>query len=381
MTRLLSGRKLHSWLPAPLTDDVVGALNRLARSEIVERVAVMPDVHLCEEVCVGAVVATSSRLLPHAVGGDIGCGMAALEFNCSADVIRNERMAAQILHALRVLVPARRHSGSTAPACLPAALVEAPLSHKRLERLKHRDGRVQFGTLGRGNHFLEFQADEQDALWVMVHSGSRAVGQAITGHHLEYATQDSVGLRHLDAQGTEGQAYLGDVEWARAYAAANRERMLEAATLLVRELFGASANPSSRIACDHNHVQRERHFGSDLWVHRKGALSAQAGEIGIIPGSMGTTSFHVQGRGCPEALASSSHGAGRQLSRSDARRTIGATDLERQMRGVWFDHRIGKALREEAPASYKDIEKVMRAQRELTRAVRRLRPLLTYKGT
>lgn len=376
-----SSDKLRAWLAGPLEDSVARALGRLTRSGTVERIAVMPDVHLCEEICIGTVVATSTTLLPHAVGGDIGCGMAALRFDCEAERLRDETTAARVLGALGVLVPARKHSGRSAPEELPPALLEAPLSHPRLEKLKRRDARVQLGTLGRGNHFLEFQEDDEGSLWVMVHSGSRAAGQAITAHHLERTTADAVGLRTLDASSAEGVAYLSDAEWACALAEASRLAMLDAVSALLRELLGVQPDAESRITCHHNHVRRERHFGTDLWVHRKGALCARKGEPGIIPGSMGAESFHVEGRGCAEALHSSSHGAGREMSRSAARRAITTKALEKQMQGVWFDHRLENSLREEAPAAYKDIHKVLRAQRELTKTVRRLRPLLSYKGT
>lgn len=156
--------------------------------------------------------------------------------------------------------------------------------------------------------------------------------------------------------------------------------MLRAAVGLIGELFGAAALPGSELFCNHNHVRAEQHHGERLWVHRKGAISAGDGEVGIIPGSMGSASSHVLGRGCAEALRSSSHGAGRCLSRSEARRRITVREMARQLHGIWYDHRGAAALREEAPGAYKDIEQVMRAQRELTRIVRRLRPRLCYKG-
>jgi tRNA-splicing ligase RtcB len=173
---------------------------------------------------------------------------------------------------------------------------------------------------------------------------------------------------------------LGDVAWAIAYAEQNRLAMLSAVALSFEELFGIATDDDSLIHANHNHVRPEIHFGRDCWVHRKGAQSARAGEPGIIPGSMGTASFHVAGRGCKESLCSSSHGAGRKLSRTDARRTISVRKLDRQMESVWFDHRRVQALRDEAPGAYKDIHAVMRAQKKLTRIVRELRPILNYKG-
>jgi tRNA-splicing ligase RtcB len=170
------------------------------------------------------------------------------------------------------------------------------------------------------------------------------------------------------------------MEWALRYARANRDAILTAVEDVLRQLFQIDATPGLRIDCHHNFVRREQHFGEALWVHRKGAVPASAGESGIIPGSMGSVSFHVEGRGCADSLCSSSHGAGRAMSREAARRSIGVRELERQMRGVWFDRRRATLLCDEAPGAYKDVRAVMRAQRELTKVVRVLRPVLSYKG-
>jgi tRNA-splicing ligase RtcB len=361
--------------------EVAGALERLARCADVRHVAVMPDVHLSQDVCVGTVVATSNLLYPSAVGGDIGCGMAALGFEAVAEeVLDEESAAAKLLAELYRRVPANRQGVARA---LPPALAERPLSDPRLEVIKRRDARVQLGTLGRGNHFLEFQADEEGRLWVMLHTGSRGVGQAIRDHHLELAgraSEQSSALIAVAADTPAGAAYLADMAWAEDYARANREAILGAVVDVMRELFRVEAAPGSRVDCHHNFVRRERHLGEWLWVHRKGAVPAAVGEAGIIPGSMGSASFHVEGRGCDEALCSSAHGAGRAMSREAARRAIPVRELERQMRGVWFDHRRAALLRDEAPGAYKDVHAVMRAQRELTKVVRTLRPVLSYKG-
>jgi tRNA-splicing ligase RtcB (3'-phosphate/5'-hydroxy nucleic acid ligase) len=381
MKRSFSSVALRQWLTAPLSRDVALALNRLAGTDDVRHIAVMPDVHLSHDVCTGTVLATGQRLYPQAVGSDLGCGMAALRLDCPAGVLADEHAAARLLAGLYRTIPALRHPRPTLLERLPTSLAIEPLSHASLEKLKHREGRVQFATLGRGNHFLEFQEDQEGSLWLMVHSGSRAVGQAIATHHLRHAAPANSGLLYLEAESEAGRAYLQDLRWACAYAEESRRAMMEAAAALIEKLFGAAAHRDSVIHCNHNHVRRETHFGEDLWVHRKGALSARADEPALIPGSMGSASFHVAGRGNSESLCSSSHGAGRQLSRTEARQRIQTGDLERQLHGIWFDHRLTRALREEAPAAYKDIQAVMRAQRELTRIVRQLRPLLSYKAT
>ncbi|MCY2954442.1 MAG: RtcB family protein [Planctomycetota bacterium] len=366
------------WLAGPLPADAAPLLTRLANAEDVRYVRVMPDVHLAHDICIGTVTATERLIYPHAVGADIGCGMVAIAFDCNADVLANKSVAGALLARLYRCVPANRQAEAQE---LPAGLQQQSLSDPRLEAIKSRDGRVQLGTLGRGNHFLEFQADNQGQLWLMVHSGSRAIGQAIHDMHLAKTARTTGGLRFLEVEGKNGQAYLADMTWAADYAAANRRAMVESASAAITALCGGRAIWGSYVGCSHNHVRRESHFGQELWVHRKGAISAKAGEAGIIPGAMGAVSFHVQGRGNPESLESSSHGAGRVMSRTDARRRISTRDLQRQLGQVWYDHRLAEALRDEAPAAYRDVEAVLRAERDLTRILRRLVPLLCYKGT
>jgi tRNA-splicing ligase RtcB len=373
----MTGR-IHAWLPGPLDAAATSAIDRLAATEDIHSVAIMPDAHLADEVCVGTVVAARTSLFPAAIGGDIGCGVVARRFDGDAAVLRDERAAARVMAGLYRTVPAVRHAR---PQELPRSIDRARLSERRLASVLERDGRAQFGTLGQGNHFLELQqSDEDGRLWVAVHSGSRRFGQAVLGVHLPRAAVTSTGLHCVDALTAEGRAYLGDVEVALAYADTNRRAMLNAATILLGSLFGMTPNLDSEISCAHNFIRRETHAGEELWVHRKGAISARSGELGVVPGSMGTPTYHVEGRGCDRSLCSSSHGAGRAMSRSEARRRIGVTELRRQLRGVWFDHRHAEALRDEAPGAYKDIGRVMRAQSELTRIVRRLRPVLSYKG-
>jgi tRNA-splicing ligase RtcB len=178
---------IRQWHPGPIAPEISQALERLTQTEDVRYVAVMPDVHLAKEVCTGTVLATARRIYPQAVGNDIGCGMAALAFDCQAGLLAGEQPAARVLAGLYRTVPSLRHSRRTMLDRLPEELALSELSHHRLEKEKNRDGRVQFATLGRGNHFIEFQADEQGVLWLMVHSGSRAMGQAITEHHLARA--------------------------------------------------------------------------------------------------------------------------------------------------------------------------------------------------
>ena len=366
------------WLEAPLEPDAAAAIERLRRAEDVWRVAVMPDVHLAKDVCVGTVLATRRLLYPGAVGGDIGCGMLAVPFDAGADVLADPVRAAETLKALYGAVPSmRRHRA--AAVRYPHDVAPGDLSHGALQAVAKTEGQLQLGTLGGGNHFVELQADEEDRLWLMIHSGSRAMGQAIRAHHVASGVR-SGSYVVLDADDEQGRAYVNDVAWARRYADANRRAMAERVAALLAGRLGVRAVESGTIACDHNHVARESHLGEDVWVHRKGAMPAAEGLAGVVPGSMGSWSYHVIGRGNPEALRSGAHGAGRRMSRDAARRQFSARELCRQMRGVWFDPGAADRLRDEAPRAYKDVRSVIRAQHDLARVTRTLRPLLTYKG-
>jgi len=370
--------RFEAWLPGPLDAPARAAIDRLAATADVRAVAIMPDAHLAGEVCVGTVVATRSTLLPEAIGGDIGCGVLAQRFEGEAAVLRDERVAARIMAGLYQMVPEARHMRRWV---LPERLARAQPQGYGLASTLERQGGVQLGTLGRGNHFVEFQESDDDGrLWVAVHTGSRAFGQAVLEAHLPRATVTETGLRRLDADTLEGGHYLADLGVALAYADVNRRTIMAAVTELVSTVLRFGPDSIREISCVHNFVRRETHGGAELWVHRKGAISASVGEPGIVPGSMGTPTFHVEGRGCERSLCSSSHGAGRAMTRSQARRRIGVGELRRQLKDVWFDERRANALRDEAPGAYKDIGRVMRAQAELTKIVRRLRPVLSYKG-
>ncbi len=368
------------WLAGPLPSDCRVALQRLATADDVVHVAVMPDVHLVEEVCNGVAVATTDLIYPQAVGGDIGCGIVAVAAESSAELLQNEAISRQILDSLAERIPGNRHPAVTAAAELPEELSKERLSNDRLTKLAERDGRVQLGTLGRGNHFVELQRDDESRLWVMIHSGSRGIGQAISQWHLDRARQASRRrLACVSASSDSGQDFLHDMAWARRYASANRRAMLRAVEDVLCDVMGCRMDWSSLIESDHDHLIREQHFGRKVWVHRKGTQPASLDQPGLIPGSMGTRSYLVRGRGSEKSLTSSSHGAGRALPRTIARQQIGQRQLLREMNGVWFDDHRSDQLRDEAPSAYKDVQTVMRAQRDLTAIVCELRPVLVYK--
>jgi tRNA-splicing ligase RtcB (3'-phosphate/5'-hydroxy nucleic acid ligase) len=369
----------HTWLIAPLEREVRDAIDRLRRAPDVQHVAVMPDVHLAADVCVGVAVSTTHLIYPQAVGGDIGCGILAVPFDVGADRLADPKTAGQILAQLHDVVPARRWNRKRA-LVPPPAVTESVLSHPQLEAAWRREGVLEFGTLGSGNHFSELQVDAEGRLWLMVHSGSRAMGPLIRDHHLGGAEPVGAGLRALDANDEKGRAYLQDAAWARAFAMANRTQIAENVESVLKAAIGARLHWEDAITTDHNHVLEETHHNASVWVHRKGAMGAAEGQWGALPGSMGAVSFHVTGRGCADALCSSAHGAGRLQSRTEARRNVTAAALQRQMAGIWYDYRNAEQLRDEAPSAYKDIRAVVRAQRDLVKVERVLRPVLNYKG-
>ncbi len=365
----------REFLAEALPPDVARAIRRLRRTAGVYGVAVMPDVHLSEDVCVGVVTATHDLLLPDAVGGDIGCGMTGIRLT-EEPLSLGSSAALEILTALQRRVPIRKHATKRD---LPSSL-ETELSDPALDRALSRDGRVQLGTLGRGNHFVELQRDEAGALFAMIHSGSRSLGRVIRAHHRERANVTKTGIRALSADSDEGRAYLHDVAFARRYAQHNRDLIAGELTEIIRDTLQIDVDTPDRISSDHNHVQQETHDALSLYVHRKGAQSAAQGERGVIPGSMGTASYHVVGRAHAPSFCSASHGAGRALSRSAARRVVTRERFQEDTKTVFFDRRIAHRLREEAPAAYKDIRKVIRAQRKLVRVSRVLHPILSFKG-
>jgi tRNA-splicing ligase RtcB len=370
---------LYTWLVEPLKGEVQEALARLRRASDMQHVAVMPDVHLAGDVCIGVAIGTTRLIYPQAVGGDIGCGLLAVPFDIGAERVGDPAIAGKVLAALEHAVPARRWN-RRAIIDPPRDVVDDALSHPTLDAVWRREGTLEFATLGSGNHFAELQADDEGRLWLMVHSGSRAMGPAIRDHHLKHAEAAGSGLRAIEASSSQGRAYLHDASWARRFAAANRLQIAMNIGTVLAAAVGAALQWELAITTDHNHVESEQHGGGTLWVHRKGAMAAAHGQLGALPGSMGTVSFHVQGRGCAAALCSSAHGAGRLMSRTEARRSVNARELHRQMSGVWYDYRHAEKLRDEAPSAYKDIRAVARAQRELVKIVRVLRPVLNYKG-
>jgi tRNA-splicing ligase RtcB len=375
-------------------------LANAARLPVVFRhIAAMPDVHLGIGATVGSVIPTLKAIIPAAVGVDIGCGMMACKTTLHANDLPDN------LRPLRSAIERAVPHGSTPPRKgrdqgsweRPPDTVDQVWGTLADEfdalcelhpRLKNTNNRKHLGTLGTGNHFIEVCLDEDGAVWFMLHSGSRGVGNAIGTHFIELAKKDAErNQRNLPdrdlAYFEEGAQYFGDyvrgVSWAQKFAACNRELMMTHLIATVRRVIDKPFETHiEAVNCHHNYVQRERHFGMDVFVTRKGAVSAKRGELGIIPGSMGARSYIVRGLGNPESFESCSHGAGRVMSRTQAKKRFSVADQIKATEGV--ECRKDESVIDEIPMAYKDIDAVMAAQKDLVEVVHTLKQVVCVKG-
>jgi RNA-splicing ligase RtcB len=379
--------KLVSWA-SEIDDQTIRQAEKTARLPIVEgHVALMPDAHLGIGATVGSVIPTKNAVIPSAVGVDIGCGMIAAELDVVEDQLPDtlEPLLARIEKA----IPAGVGQGHDRVAGNADRWLAAHKPATELAADKATKAAKQFGTLGSGNHFFELCVDERGRVWVVLHSGSRGIGNQLAQMHIAKARRlaKDLELRLEDpdlasfVEGTpEFEAYIGDMLWAQDYARANRNQMMDNA---MREVFAflGLGRETRRINCHHNFTQREVHGGSRLWITRKGAIKADMGDLGVIPGSMGTRSYIVRGKGNEASWTSCSHGAGRRHSRPRAKKLFTSADLAVQMAGkVWLAKRA-EALVDEIPAAYKDIDQVMADQSDLVDVLHTLHQVLNYKGT
>ncbi|MCE9668779.1 RtcB family protein [Myxococcus stipitatus] len=351
-----------------------------AQPYVVEHVAAMPDLHVAEGLAVGTVFATEHHVVPGALGGDLGCGVSAHRFPFPAASLGRDVLA-RLLTRLAQEVPVGDAVHRGRGLSLPPELESPGLSTQKLARAWERLAPRHLGTLGGGNHFLELDRDAGGDLWLLLHTGSRGVGAAIADHHLRVARASGEGsLPGLDVRTPEGAACLADVALACRFARANRDALAARAVALVAEELGVAPDVAATVDVHHNHVARETHFGRPLWIHRKGAVGLAAGERGLVPGSMGTASYVVEGLAEPRAFRSCSHGAGRVLSRREARERIRPQALAHALRRVVFDAGRAAALVEEAPAAYRDIAEVLEDEADLVTPRLRLTPLAVLKG-
>ncbi|MBK0111573.1 MULTISPECIES: RtcB family protein [unclassified Delftia] len=384
----------------PVEDEARRQLENAARLPVVfKHVAAMPDVHLGIGATVGSVIPTIKAIIPAAVGVDIGCGMMAAKTTLRAEDLPDN--LGPLRSAIEQAVPhgsVPRHRGRD-----PGSWENPPVSVDQVwatladefdllcelhPRLANTNNRKHLGTLGSGNHFIEICLDEAGFVWFMLHSGSRGVGNAIGTHFIELAKKDAeLHQRNLPdkdlAYFEEGARYFGDyvrgVSWAQKFAMRNREVMMVNLIATVRKVIAKPFESHvEAVNCHHNYVQQERHFGQDVFITRKGAVSARRGELGIIPGSMGARSYIVRGLGNPESFESCSHGAGRVMSRTKAKKMFTVEDHIKATEGV--ECRKDANVVDEIPMAYKDIDAVMAAQQDLVEVVHTLKQVVCVKG-
>jgi len=366
-----------------------------------DHIAVMPDVHLGMGATVGSVIPTKGAIIPAAVGVDIGCGMVAVRTTLKATDLPDD--LSRLRSAIEKAVPHGRTAdgrsgdkGAWKPSDLPRTVEQGWLDLlptyeeiiKKYPKLGKGNDSNHLGTLGTGNHFIEICLDQENRVWFMLHSGSRGVGNRIGSFFISLAKEDlqkhhgnlpDRDLAYL-TEGTEHfEDYVQAVGWAQNYAKLNRKIMLHAVIdAATQSGLPPFACDQEAINCHHNYVQKEHHFGASVWVTRKGAVKAGLGDMGIIPGSMGAKSFIVRGKGNPESFQSCSHGAGRAMSRTEAKRRFSVEDHIKATRGI--ECRKDKDVVDETPAAYKDIDAVMNAQNDLVEVVHTLRQVVCVKG-
>lgn len=398
------GSHIKMWTRGvPVEDAAKKQLCNIAKLPFIyKHIAVMPDVHLGKGSTIGSVIPTLGAVIPAAVGVDIGCGMMAAKTTlCANDLPDN---LGPLRSAIERAVPhgmspktrgfKNRDTGSWENPPAPVDTAWAGLKAEfdticeKTPRLKNTNNYKHLGTLGSGNHFVEVCLDEAGFVWFMLHSGSRGVGNAIGSHFIELAKQDMrthfINLPDQDLaylpEGTQHYVdYVEAVSWAQKFARTNREVMMQNLITAVRTVITKPFETHvEAVNCHHNYVQKEHHFGKDVLVTRKGAVSAREGELGIIPGSMGAKSFIVRGKGNPESFNSCSHGAGRIMSRTEAKRRFTVDDQIKATEGV--ECRKDANVIDEIPMAYKDIDAVMLAQSALVEVVHVLKQVVCVKG-
>jgi len=367
-------------------------LNVASLPFIFHHVAVMPDCHFGKGATVGTVIATKGAIVPAAVGVDIGCGMIAVKTTLSESQLKDLKAVRTGIERRIPMSAGKVNSKMTASAGARVNELRELAGEKAQSYSRTCDWEMQLGTLGGGNHFIEICLDENEAVWATVHSGSRGIGNKLANKHIRVA-QNEMDEKHIELPdrdlayltvGTkECDNYLVDLHWSQEFARLNREEMMDRVmTELSYDVFGEDGHQRSmeieRVNCHHNFTQMETHFGEEVWVTRKGAIEARRGMKGMIPGSMGTRSYIVEGLGNPMAFNSAPHGAGRRFSRAEARRRFSMADFDKAMEGI--EHRRSNVLLDEIPGAYKSIDEVMENAKELARIEHTLRQIVNMKG-
>lgn len=378
-----------------IDSDSIEQLKKMAQLQFIySHIAVMPDVHVGKGATVGSVIPTQHAIIPAAVGVDIGCGMNAVRLNLKASQLPDN--LAPLRHAIERKVPVgfelHKQVKAKASSIIPLEKRLQPIIQKhpglvRMLRKFDATWQKQLGTLGGGNHFIELCLDENQDVWIMLHSGSRGLGNVIGTYFIELAKKEAQHrFGHVPDKDlsyfAEGSASFNDyveaVEWAQNYAFENRREMMRLILEAIRPLLPPFQLTKEAINCHHNYVSRENHFGKDLLITRKGAIRAGQDELGIIPGSMGARSYIVKGKANPESFCSCSHGAGRKMSRNKAKLLFSQDDLIQQTQGI--ECRKDAGVIDEIPSAYKDIDQVMANQSDLIEIVHTLKQILCIKG-
>ncbi|MYD49880.1 MAG: RtcB family protein [Dehalococcoidia bacterium] len=387
-----------SWVPPEQIESIaMQQIVKLASMPFIfKHVAVMPDCHVGMGATVGSCIPTDGAIIPAAVGVDIGCGMVAVRTPLSRSDLPADLSGIREGIERRIPLSAGKYNRSVSST---AKVRVTTLEEKAGDRLSpyrklsgRADWRLQLGSLGSGNHFIEITVDESATVWAFLHSGSRGIGNKIAMQHIRTAQRlmkrQSVRLPDRDlaylTEGTEEfDDYIRDLRWAQDFALLNREEMMDRVmTELSYTLYGEGGHEGEleleRIQCHHNFTQKERHYGKDVWVSRKGAIQAKEGQMGLIPGSMGTASYVVRGLGSEAAFETAPHGAGRRFSRSQARKRFTMDDFDRDMQGI--EVRRSKEFIDELPGAYKDIDTVMEQSKDLVEIVHTFRQIVNVKG-
>lgn len=397
MKAIINEHKTPIKLWAPLEEIESGALDQLKNVAslpfVFKHVAAMPDVHFGKGATIGSVVATKGAVIPAAVGVDIGCGMHAVKTPLKAQDIMG--ILPEIRHSIERSIPLGRDGNKTLTYSVQNwsgwdSFRDMDFMQKGGSTKQEQVTHAQLGSLGGGNHFIEVCLDLEDSVWVMLHSGSRNIGKTVADYHINKAKSalkqmmvllPDPDLAYFAAKTPEYVAYMRDLHWCQGYAFQNRIEMMNRAMKDLSYAVGKDGNPLERITevnCHHNYATMEHHFGENVLVTRKGAVRARKDDYGIIPGSMGTKSYIVKGLGNVDSFCSCSHGAGRKMSRTQARKTFTNQDLENQTSGV--ECRKDEGVLDEIPGAYKDIDAVMENQKDLVEVVATLKQVICVKG-
>lgn len=388
--------KIFAWLPEEAIEPeaMIQIKNIAAMPFVFDHVAVMPDCHLGRGATVGSVIATKDAIIPAAVGVDIGCGMIAVKTKFSQRDLKDD--LGKLRHSIERSIPVSM--GGMNHALTPTALMrvqqlitDSKHDHSRYTSVD-KGWQMQMGSLGSGNHFIEISVDEEQNVWIVLHSGSRGIGNKLAGKHIKIAQKlmeemminlADPDLAYLPIKFPGFQDYIDDLLWAQEFARLNREEMMDRVLkdfshFMFNELGHEKEIELERINCHHNFTQQEHHMGQNVWITRKGAIQMRQGQLGVIPGSMGTRSYIVSGKENALAYHSAPHGAGRRFSRNEARKRFTMEDFDRDMAGI--ECRRTDKLIDELPGAYKDIDDVMENSKELVDVKHVLKQILNVKG-